>query len=291
MDVMGVDVYNFMITDDIACNLNASSCSSSGHAGPSLLILNDQGGEVMNVSTDKVSTLRSQMKHHEPIVCFEPGIMSRDCSAGNRAYIDVCSTLRANMGDNQPAVCISLEGNGSRPSHRGDGWSEDGMSFTLNTIEKHAVCYSIGAMNSEGMLSRNPEAGYHETEVARTIDATGSNPAGYQGGDVVLAYGISRSCLKGGNGSDGGMPVGEDIQPGLTANGCSAVAYAVESHPMDSRVNINEEGIVQTLASNMGEGGGQHATYSVGQHALISTISNQPEMLVDPFLHKWWWVK
>lgn len=35
---------------------------------------------------------------------------------------------------------VCLEGNGSRPSHRGSGIGDD-ISFTLNTIERHAVCY------------------------------------------------------------------------------------------------------------------------------------------------------
>jgi DNA (cytosine-5)-methyltransferase 1 len=35
-----------------------------------------------------------------------------------------------------------LEGNGVRPSHRGDGVGED-VSFTLNTVERHAVCYAM----------------------------------------------------------------------------------------------------------------------------------------------------
>ena len=34
-----------------------------------LIVLNDMGGSVMNVS-DIPCTLRSQMKHHEPIVCY-----------------------------------------------------------------------------------------------------------------------------------------------------------------------------------------------------------------------------
>lgn len=34
-----------------------------------LLVLNDQGGGIMNVS-DKPNTLRAQMKHHEPIICY-----------------------------------------------------------------------------------------------------------------------------------------------------------------------------------------------------------------------------
>ena len=34
-----------------------------------LIVLNDMGGSVMNVS-DIPCTLRSQMKHHEPIICY-----------------------------------------------------------------------------------------------------------------------------------------------------------------------------------------------------------------------------
>lgn len=139
--VLGCDMYNFSMTGDVAVTINATSCDSPSHSGPSVLILNDMGGEVMNTSEDVTSTLRAQDHGHPPVVClnfqgsksnnvctedgtcysmnamhghdvhvvcFEPGIMSRDCSAGNRAYIDICSTLRAQMGDNQPAVCYSF---------------------------------------------------------------------------------------------------------------------------------------------------------------------------------------
>ena len=67
---------------------------------------------------------------------------------------------------------ISLEGNGIRPSHLGSGYSEDGKMFTLNTIERHAVC------------------------------------------------------------------------------------YAIENHPCDSRITLDDSGIVQTLSARMGTGGG-----------------------------------
>ena len=73
-----------------------------------VVILNEQGGSVMDVSEDITATLRAQDHGHPPVICFEPGILSRDCSAGNRAYKDICSTLRAQMGDNQPAVCYTM---------------------------------------------------------------------------------------------------------------------------------------------------------------------------------------
>ena len=37
----------------------------------------------------------------------------------------------------QKTIC--LEGNGQRPSHRGDGYIESDAMYTLNSIEKHAV--------------------------------------------------------------------------------------------------------------------------------------------------------
>ena len=103
--IIGCDLYNFQLTGAIACSMNANSGLSANHAGPTVIILNDQGGSVMDVQESVAATLRAQDHGHPPVVCFEPGIMSRDCSAGNRAYIDICSTLRAQMGDNQPAVC------------------------------------------------------------------------------------------------------------------------------------------------------------------------------------------
>ena len=41
-------------------------------------------------------------------------------------------------------------------------------------------------MNSEGMLSDNPKAGIHPTDVARTVSTNGGNPGSWQGGDVVV---------------------------------------------------------------------------------------------------------
>ena len=41
----------------------------------------------------------------------------------------------------------------------------------------------------------------------------------------AVCYGISRSLLKGGMNSGGGVPFGENIQPAMTANGTGAVCY------------------------------------------------------------------
>lgn len=51
----------------------------------------------------------------------------------------MCLDPSCNQGGH--IVVISLEGNGSRKSHMGKSFSENGTMYTLNTIERHSVCY------------------------------------------------------------------------------------------------------------------------------------------------------
>lgn len=59
---------------------------------------------------------------------------------------DTSRTLDTRGGDpacNQGGIAVvAIEGNGTRPSHRGSGYSEDGVSFTLNATEQHAVAFA-----------------------------------------------------------------------------------------------------------------------------------------------------
>lgn len=93
---------------------------------------------------------------------------------------DKTGTLRACCGGHPPIIC--LEGNGSRPSHRGGGYSEEGKMFTINTIERHAVCYAIFKLKDNG----NPKSGCHETDVCSTLDQNGAAPNCEQGGVLII---------------------------------------------------------------------------------------------------------
>ena len=65
-----------------------------------------------------------------------------------------------------------IEGNGTRPSHKGDGYKEDDVMYTLNATEKHGVAYGIGrpAMNQ----GYNAKFSFQiEEEVEPTIVAAG----------------------------------------------------------------------------------------------------------------------
>ena len=50
MKAMFCDMYNFQITWNIASNLNATSCDSPTHSGPSLFIVNNLSKEIHSAS-------------------------------------------------------------------------------------------------------------------------------------------------------------------------------------------------------------------------------------------------
>jgi hypothetical protein len=81
--------------------------------------------------------------------CF--GICSKDSNSmksdnpKSGFYIAKTSrTLDANGGNptcNQGGIAV-VEGNGSRPSHHGDGYREDDVMYTLNATEQHGVAFA-----------------------------------------------------------------------------------------------------------------------------------------------------
>lgn len=60
------------------------------------------------------------------------------------------------------------------------------VAYTLNEIDRHAVCYGISAYDSNAMKSSNPHSGVYVAETSRTLDLNGGNPACNQGGVLVL---------------------------------------------------------------------------------------------------------
>lgn len=59
-----------------------------------------------------------------------------------------------NTGSKSRSDIVCLEGNGARPSHQGNGWSIDGVMYTLNSTEVHSVAYVFDARgNGSGGVS------------------------------------------------------------------------------------------------------------------------------------------
>ena len=74
---------------------------------------------------------------------------------------------------NQGGIAV-IEGNGSRPSHNGNGYKESDVMYTLNATEQHGVAYGIGrpAMNQGYKAKFSFQI---EEEVEPTIVAAGAS--------------------------------------------------------------------------------------------------------------------
>lgn len=88
---------------------------------------------------------------------------------------DTSRTLDANGGNpacNQGGIVV-VEGNGSRPSHKGDGYKESDVMYTLNTIEQHAVVYAIDRENYNCGQNYARKMGISEDGINSTLNAQG----------------------------------------------------------------------------------------------------------------------
>ena len=70
------------------------------------------------------------------------------------------------------SAMVCLEGNGSRPSHHGDGYIESDIAYTLNATEHHSIAFSQDAYDK-----------YSETDASAALKSSGGN---YGGGTETL---------------------------------------------------------------------------------------------------------
>jgi DNA (cytosine-5)-methyltransferase 1 len=74
------------------------------------------------------------------VVVFDGKQITSKDNRSNPQPGNSCHTL---LSDSADTSIICVEGNGARPSHKGSGVSQNGISFSLNTVERHAVSYGI----------------------------------------------------------------------------------------------------------------------------------------------------
>ena len=157
----------------------------------------------------------------EPVEIFDVRFTSEGTknARGHCYKTDVSRCLdsgESNPDSNHGGIAV-LEGNGSRPSHLGDGYKESDVMYTLNATEHHAVAYGIGrtvfcqAYNS---LFSFPI----DEEIAQTIISSGP------GAVAVPAYGIDRAAFNQGANAKFGISIEEEKEPAIVARGPNAVA-------------------------------------------------------------------
>ena len=127
---------------------------------------------------------------------------------------DTARTLDGNGGNptcNQGGIAV-IEGNGSRPSHRGDGYKESDVMYTLNATEQHAVAFA----EVHATLSANDGPKGPSSQMMK-------NPEENFVGEV--SYGIGRPAMNQGYNARFSFQIEEEVEPTLVASGASGVAH------------------------------------------------------------------
>lgn len=113
---------------------------ASGNSMPSVLCINDQGGQVMEISENMTGTLRAQEHGHQPLVYENHGIDSR-----YRQMEEVAATMSARYGtggnnvplvEQEPVICITGNAIDRQPQNGGNGigYQQD-IAYTLTATD------------------------------------------------------------------------------------------------------------------------------------------------------------
>ena len=284
---IGIDGYNGAVSDK-AATLGINCGMSTGRNGA--IVLNDQGGDRMDVTEDKTCTLRAEA-HHPPVVMESAGFCTEH-SAKSRSIgyeKEKSPTLRAGV---VPAAVI-------------DNHSQDTRYKVLKDVAPTvSATYGMGGNNqpfvvektydvrftSEG--TKNARQNVYETVTARTVDTGGIPPDANQGGiAVVEAYGIcskDSNAMKSDNPNSGFYKAetsrtidGNGGNPSCNQGGIAVVAIEGNgTRPSHHGNGYSEEGVGYTLNTTEQHGvayGIDRATYNMGQNAQYA-ISIQEEV-------------
>lgn len=234
---ISIDGYNSVVSEK-ASTLGVNCGMSTGRNG--VLVLNDQGGNRMDVTEDKTCTLRAE-SHHPPLV-FENHSQDSRYTGPNDVNQTVSSTFGMG-GNNQPFVVETPKTLKVRCGCEGGGKGaliQDDKSATLSCNNEQAVfvpkCFGICSKDSNSMKSANPYSGFYEADTTRTIDSSGGNPSCNQGGMAVV-------CVDQGGGKSS-CNVTEELSPTLTCTHGGEPVVAIEGN--GTRPSHNGDGYKET---------------------------------------------
>ena len=144
--------------------------SPSGNCMPSILCINDQGGQIMECSENVTGTLRAQEHGHQPLILRPTGPKVYENHGIDGRYTgphDVAPTMSARYGtggnniplvQQEEVICIAGNAIDRQPQNGGNGfgWQRD-IAYTLTATDKHAVIKPY--QETVGALCRGDEKG------------------------------------------------------------------------------------------------------------------------------------
>lgn len=231
-----VDGYNSTM-DEVSATLGVNCGMSTGRNG--LLVLNDQGGNRMDVTMDETCTLRAE-SHHPPIIPLEHHATDSRIKIEEDSAIQTLTGRMGTGGNNVPLIMENiatpktLKIRSGCPGGGKGALVQDNESATLGCNNDQTLfvpkVYGICSAASHAMMSDNPHSGIYEADSSRTLDANGGNPGCNQGGMCVVGSYALQGSMIGRSDENGpqGNGINEDVSFTLNATDRHAV-YAMST--------------------------------------------------------------
>ena len=270
-----VDGYNGALNGK-AATLGVNCGISTGRNG--VMVLNDQGGNRMDVTEEVTSTLRAEA-HHPPIVTESAGFCTEhSAKARSVGYEKEKSpTLRAGT---VPAAVFENHAQDSRYTGPHDVAQTVLSTFGTGGNNQPFVVEDRKAFDVRltSLGTKNVRANVYETDTSRTIDTGGNSPANNQGGMAVVSIQGSMIGRKDKNGPQG-SGVNEDVSFTLDSVDRHAVAYGIDRATFDMGQNakfdisIKEE--VEPSMVAKGPGAVAHPVYHSSKASFHTSFSDE----------------
>jgi len=207
------------IREDNICQTLTSNMGMGGNNVPLVMAdaCNWDGEQVAPTLTAHNAGGNQRMpdKNHFNCVIEAYGICSKDSNSmksdnphSGIYKADTSRTIDGNGGNpgcNQGGIIV-IEGNGTRPSHQGDGYKESDVMYTLNTVDRHAVYAMTTGSFAQVAEDKAP------TVLARDY----KDP-------TAVCYGIGRDTFNQGKNAKFSPSFSEEVQPTMVAKGPGAV--------------------------------------------------------------------
>ena len=258
----GFDGYNGNLTDDTSATLGVNCGMSTGRNG---IVLNDQGGNRMDITEEVTSTLRAEA-HHPPCVMESAGFCTEH-SAKSRTigYEEECSpTLRAGV---VPAA-VALE---NHPTDSRVKLSEDGNIQTLtsrmgtggNNVPLVMKIRSGCDGGGKGPLIQENKS----ATLSCNNDQTLFEPCGWDGGQV------SPTITKQNAGGNQRMPDKDNFT-------CVLQPFGISSKDSNAMKSDNpHSGIYEAETARTLDGNGGNPSCNQGGIAVVESYAIQGSMI------------
>ncbi len=204
------------------------------------------GGKGALIQEDKSATLGT----HNDQTLFQPTAFGI-CSKGSNSMMsdnpnsgfyeaETSRCLDANGGNpscNQGGIAvIAIEGNGARPSHKGDGYKESDVMYTLNTVEQHSVAF---AEKSATLSAGDGPKGPSSQQLGNPEENFVAEPS----------YGLDRASFNQGKNAKFGFCINEEVEPAMVSKGPNAVGHPFHSSKNSYHTNFSDGEAVDTLVA------------------------------------------